>query len=94
MLEVRVAIEDQLAHGMVLSDLQQAIREGLIIREYIKGALSVGEVAELLSLSYENGRDWLHGHGIATMRELDPELQVIAEKNAEDLMRQLGIRLL
>jgi hypothetical protein len=35
-----------------------------------------------MGMDYENARDWLHSHGIATTRAFtDPELEKADEKN-------------
>ena len=38
-LEVQIVLDDRLSHGRALPDLQQALQEGLIIREYLRGGV-------------------------------------------------------
>ena len=54
--------------------------------------MSVGEVAELLRLDLEEGRNWLYEQGVSTMRDFNPELQAVADRNAAKLMREMGIQ--
>jgi predicted HTH domain antitoxin len=61
-------------------ELAQAVREGLIIRDYIEGEISMGEVAELLGLPYMKARDWLHERGIATLKKLPPVKEEVYNK--------------
>ncbi len=46
-ISVQVTLADTLLQGKSLQEQQQAIKEGLVIRGYLDGALSLGEVLEL-----------------------------------------------
>ena len=79
---VQVEIADYLARGRKKEEIQQAVLEGLLIRDYINAEISIGKFAELMEIGYEDARDWLHYHGIATTRTFrDPELEQAEEKN-------------
>ena len=49
-------------------------------------------MAELLRLDLEEGRNWLYEQGVSTMRDFNPELQAVADRNAAKLMREMGIQ--
>jgi hypothetical protein len=87
---VRIKISDDLVRGRNKKEIQQAVREGLLICDYIKAEISIGKFAALMGMSYEEGRDWLHKHGIATLRKFtDPELERAEEENYRLLERRL-----
>ncbi len=87
-----VEISDDLAHGRQQEERQHAVPEGLLIRAYLNAELSLGEFSERMGMSYIHGRDWLHSHGIATLRAFtDPELEEADERNTQQLSQALGI---
>ena len=89
---VHVEITDDLAHGRKKEEIQKAVREGLLIRDYVNAEISIGKFSELMKMDYEDARDWLHGHGIATTRTFtDPELEKVEEKNYRLVSKELGI---
>lgn len=89
---VRIEITDDLAHGRKKEEVQKAVREGLLIRDYVNAEISIGRFAELMEMNYEDARDWLHRHGIATTRTFtDPELEKAEEKNYRLVSKELGI---
>ncbi|MBF0552164.1 MAG: UPF0175 family protein [Deltaproteobacteria bacterium] len=88
----QITIED-LLQGKAFDEQQQAIKEGLVIRGYINGELSMGEVAEALGLGYVEAQDWLHSRGIATMRNLPPDLKRITKKSLHNVAKRLNIDL-
>ncbi len=51
-MPVQVSITDALIHGRKLHELEQAVYEGIIIRDYLKGEISLGELAELMNMKY------------------------------------------
>jgi hypothetical protein len=92
-ITVHIEITDDLAHGRKKEEMQKAVREGLLIRDYVNAEISIGKFAALMGLSYEEGRNWLHSHGIATLRKFnDPELEKAEEKNYRLVSKELGIR--
>lgn len=89
---LHISISDELAHGRKQEEVGKAVREGLLIRDYINAEISIGKFAELMELSYEEGRDWLHRHGIATSRVFtDPELEKADEESYQKVAEELGI---
>lgn len=91
-LVVHIVISDELAHGRKQEEMEQAVREGLLIRDYVNAEISIGKFAELMALDYEGARDWLHGHGIATSRGFtDPELEKAEEENYRKVSEELGL---
>jgi predicted HTH domain antitoxin len=89
---VHIVISDELAHGREQKEVEKAVREGLLIRDYINAEISIGKFAELMELNYEDARDWLHRHGIATSRDFtDPELEKAEKENYEKVADELGL---
>ncbi len=89
---VHIEITDDLAHGRKKEEIQKAVREGLLIRDYVNAEISIGRFAELMEMDYEDAREWLHRHGIATTRTFtDPELEKAEEKNYRLVSKELGI---
>jgi predicted HTH domain antitoxin len=89
---VQIEIADDLTHGRKKEEMQKAVREGLLIRDYVNAEISIGKFAELMEMNYEDARDWLHRHGIATTRTFtDPKLEKADEKNYRLVSKELGI---
>ncbi len=89
---VHIEITDDLAHGRKKEDIPKVVREGLLIRDYVNAEISIGRFAELMKLNYEDARDWLHNHGIATTRTfIDPELETAEVKNYLLMSKELSI---
>ncbi len=89
---VRIEITDDLAHGRKKEEIQKAVRQGLLIRDYVSAEISIGKFAELMEMNYEDARDWLHRRGITTTRTFtDPELEKAEEKNYRSVSKELGV---
>ena len=66
--------------------------EGLLIRDFVNAEISIGRFAELMELNYEEARDWLHRHGIATSRQFtDPDLEQAEQENYRKISEGLGL---
>ncbi len=59
-MPVKVTIADSMVHGRNSHELEQAIKEGLAILDYLNAAISLGELADLLGMEYVDARNWLH----------------------------------
>ena len=72
--------------------MEKAVREGLLIRDYVNAEISIGKFAELMQLDYEEAREWLHQHGIATSRQFtDPALEQAEAENYGNIAAELGV---
>jgi predicted HTH domain antitoxin len=89
---VHIVISDELAHGRKQEEVEKAVREGLLIRDYVNAEISIGKFAELMELNYEEARDWLHRHGIVSSRQFtDPELEKAEAENYRKVAEELGL---
>ncbi len=91
-MDVQVHVENKLAHGLSPKALQQEIFEGLIIRRYLNAELSMGEVADILGVSYDEAHEWINKQGVATTRTLPDDLKKEEDKTVENLRKDLGIK--
>ena len=91
-VRVQIVISDELAHGRKQEEMEKAVREGLLIRDFVNAEISIGRFAELMELNYEEARDWLHRHGIATSRQFtDPDLEQAEQENYRKVSEGLGL---
>jgi predicted HTH domain antitoxin len=91
-IAVQIVISDELAHGRKQEEMEQAVREGLLIRDFVNAEISIGRFAELMELDYGEARDWLHRHGIATSRQFtDPDLEQAEQANYRKVSEGLGL---
>lgn len=91
-MKIKLDIADDMISGREEKEIQDDLHKGLYLLDYLDGKISIGRFAALMGMSYEEGRDWLHDHGIATLRKFgDPELQKAAEENYRDLSEKLGM---
>lgn len=81
MKTLEVPLREELIQGQSDQELITKLQESLTIRRYLDADLSIGEVAELVSLTVPEAMDWLHEQGIATTRRMDPNVDTILEKN-------------
>jgi len=94
MLNVQVQISERLAHGRDSEQLKKAMGEGLVLHDYLTAEISLGEMAELLDLSYEETLDWLSSQGIPTLRRFrDSELEKACERSFDRLANELGTKM-
>ncbi len=85
-MPVEITIADTLAHGRNSNELTLAVKEGLVIRDYLNAEISLGELAELLGMEYADARDWLHRKSIPTLKRFnDSDLEKIESSNFEKL---------
>ena len=88
-MPIQVPIANYFIHGRKLPELQLAVQEGLLIRDYVNGEISLGEIAKHLNLSYIATRDWLYKKGIATTKELPPDLKIATNQNMKMFIKSL-----
>jgi len=91
-MPVQVSINESVSRGRGPRALKKAVKEGLLIRDYLNAEISLGELAELLGLEYLQAREWLHRQGIATARKLPPDIAVKVKANESKLAQELGIK--
>ncbi len=84
-MNIHLALEDRLIHGESPEELQWKLRMGLIVLEYLRAELSLGEVAELLEMAYEETMEWLNSIGVPTSRPMSPEMAAISRDNVRRL---------
>ncbi len=89
---IQITLDEALVHERDRSELEQGMRQGLILLDYISARISIGRFAELMDLKYEQARDWLHSRGVATLRRFnDPDLEAACETHYQDLATELGL---
>ena len=89
-MPVQVSVNDSVSRGRSHQTLAKAVKEGLLIRDYLNAEISLGEMAELLGVEYADAREWLHQQGVATARKFrDPELEKIERANFEKLREKI-----
>ncbi|MFO1431145.1 MAG: UPF0175 family protein [Candidatus Competibacteraceae bacterium] len=85
-MNIQLALDDRLIHGESSEELQRKLRMGLIVLEYLRAELSLGEVAELLGMAYEETMEWLNSIGVPTSRPMSPEMAGISRDNIRRLL--------
>lgn len=65
MTKIKIAIPDFFVQSKNFSDLEQAIKEGLVIRDYMAGRIKLKEVKDILDMhDMDSAADWLQIIGI------------------------------
>ena len=90
-MPIQVPINESISRGRDIHVLTKAVKEGLLIRDYLNAEISLGELAELLGLEYIQAREWLHSQGIATSRKLPADLTVEVKIYESELAHEMGI---
>jgi predicted HTH domain antitoxin len=73
-------VNNLLFQGKGIPELGQAVKEGMIIRSYLNAEISLGEMAELMGMTYSEAREWLNNLGIPTLRKFnDSDLEKTEE---------------
>ena len=89
---MQIEISHDLTHGRDIQEVETAVREGLLIRDYLNAEISIGEFSACMDMNYVDGRDWLHAHGIATLKTFrNLSLEKADEDNYQVIATQLGI---
>lgn len=89
-MPVQVSVNDSVSRGRSHQTLTKAVKEGLLIRDYLNAEISLGELAELLGVEYADAREWLHRQGVATARKFrDPELERVEKANFRKLREKI-----
>ena len=74
MPNIQIAIPELLIQGREFSDLEQAVKEGLVIRDYVAGKISLREISDILEMqSIDDAVQWLQTRGIANIRKKQVE---------------------
>jgi hypothetical protein len=80
MPNIQIAIPEHFIQGREVSDIEQAVKEGLVIRDYLSGKISFKEIKDILEMQYiDDAVKWLHARGIANIR-----------KNQEKIKKKVG----
>ncbi|MCK5719700.1 MAG: hypothetical protein KAH84_07085 [Thiomargarita sp.] len=78
MPNIQIAIPEFFIQGKEHTELQEAIKEGLIIRDYITGKISLKEIKGILEMQYmDDVIKWLQARGINNIK---PHLIEINQK--------------
>ena len=88
-MPVQVSINEFVSRGRSSRVLEQAVKEGLLIRDYLNAEISLGELAELLGMEYLQARERLHRQGIATARKLPSDIAAKVKANENELAQKL-----
>ncbi len=89
-MPVQVSIRESLSRGRTHQTLVKAVNEGLLIRDYLRAEISIGELAESLGMEYVETRDWLQRHGVPILRKFrDLELEKVESENFEKLKKEI-----
>ena len=93
-MSTAITIDETLVHSRTPQQLQQDVKAGLLLLDYLRAEISLGRFAELMDMNYVQARDWLHQQGIPTMRQFtDHELEQKSNTNYRQLADKLGILL-
>ena len=63
-MQVLVDIPDSLAGQLKGKDISRKVREGLAVEGYLSGALTRGQIAELLGMSFYEAEKWFMQKGL------------------------------
>ena len=83
-MNIQLAVEDWLVHNQTAEELQNKLKTGLILVEYLNGEISIGEMAVHLNKSIEDTMEWLNENGVHSSRLMSHKLESIARKNMID----------
>jgi len=87
---VQITLDDTLVQERETPELQEIMRQGLILLDYLSSRISVGRFAELMGMTPLQAGDWLHRRGIATLRRFtDGDLEAQCEDNYRELASAL-----
>ncbi|MBF0475489.1 MAG: UPF0175 family protein [Deltaproteobacteria bacterium] len=81
-LQLNLELEDYLVKG---TNIEEFIREGVIIRDYLNGNLGIGTLTKTLGLGFDETKKWLEDRGVPLLRRLPVQLEKIVEKNMQEL---------
>jgi len=90
-MNIQLAVEDWLVHNQTAEELQNKLKTGLILVEYLNGEISIGEMAEHLKKSIEDTMEWLNENGIHSSHLMSQKLEAIARKNMIAQLNERGI---
>ncbi|MBF0555696.1 MAG: UPF0175 family protein [Nitrospirae bacterium] len=76
---------EYLTRGINPEEREQAIKEGLSLRGYLNGVLSIGELTKTLGLGFDDTKKWLDDRGVPLLRRLPPELEKTVQKNMQEV---------
>lgn len=74
--------DSRLASGLTQDDIAATLMEAMVKRGYDEGRLSMGEVAEIMGVSYIEAHEWMNAQGVPTLRRLPPDLAEASRRNA------------
>lgn len=83
---VEITLDDSLVLERETRELQDVMRQGLILLDYLSSRISAGRFAELMGMTPLQAGDWLHRRGIAALRRFtDAKLEARCEENHRQL---------
>jgi len=70
MPDIQITIPDLLIQGREFSELEQAVKEGLVIKDYAAGKISLKEIRDILEMKcIDDAVRWLQTSGVANIRK-------------------------
>jgi len=91
-MQVELTVNETIAQGKSPEQIAREALEGLLIRNYVAGDLSLGEIKEALEFqTIEEVKDWFNERGIATIRDLPSDLENFATANLKELASEHGV---
>lgn len=87
---VQITLDDALVMERETPELQEVIRQGLILLDYLSSRISVGRFAELMGMTSLQAGNWLHRRGIAMLRGFtEADLEARCEGNYREIATAL-----
>ena len=90
-MNIELEVDPWLAQDNTVHEVQKILTNGMILVQYLKGEVSISEIAEHQQTNVEEVMQWLGRMGINTTLDIGDELRAITHENMKQQLADRGI---
>ena len=90
-MNLTLEVGEWLVQDKSKQEVQENLKTGLVLLEYMNGEISIGEIAEHYKKTVEETMIWLNKIGFVTSRRMSENLEDIALQNMKQQLENNGI---
>ncbi len=91
-MNLTLEVGEWLTQNKTKQEVQQKLKTGLVLLEYMNGEISIGEIAEHYGKTVEEAMTWINQIGFSTSRIMSDNLDTIALENMKQQLENNGVQ--
>lgn len=88
-VQLVIDVDDWLIEGKDPKQVEEQMKNDLILDEYKNGDISIGQIAEHTGRTIEEAMGWVSSHGLSAYNRMTPEMITNSVKKGKALAERL-----